>query len=564
MFLRTDPNARPRWSAVALSAALFAGPVLVVVGLVVAAGMAGGTLPAEARSDVPLQGEPAVARLLDGSDVLKKPNAANLFVGAGPLEIEEVVTSVPPQGLGAFDLQVTYDPNVLLVYIKEGSFLGSTNRLTKCTTTWKPGALHFSCTSAGKNAGPSGTGVLAVLNVHPSPDLKLRATKSNGIKVELNDVFAKTKLFYTSGKKITVRKVGDAKIIVRLLTGDVNGDCVVDLKDRDLVLARLGARKGSLKYIQNYDLQPPQKPDGDIDIQDLQVVSGRVGSTCDSPHAGQESPTPRPTKTPKMTPTPTPTVIGPPFKKLPPLVNLFLTAQGDKIPPDTCVGSTDFVELIETLDGPVLTPGQEIGGFSFQVNYDPLKVCVELRRGPAADQNMECEIEDSITAPALQGIAHMRCVPKSKDVTGPNTKEEEGRQIAIIVIRPQPDLYSKLIAGKQNGIVVQLLNKGCKLFDLQGFVIPPVSCDDADVTIRFLEADIAADCIVDGFDTQLASFHFGTQKGSLLYLERLDISPPGGDGEIDINDLQFIYGRFGSTCEIPHPSQPPSNPKAVP
>ena len=35
-----------------------------------------------------------------------------------------------------------------------------------------------------------------------------------------------------------------------------------------------------------------------------------------------------------------------------------------------------------------------------------------------------------------------------------------------------------------------------------------------------------------------------------------------GDGDIDINDLQFVYGRFGSTCANPWPAQPPVNPKA--
>ena len=35
-----------------------------------------------------------------------------------------------------------------------------------------------------------------------------------------------------------------------------------------------------------------------------------------------------------------------------------------------------------------------------------------------------------------------------------------------------------------------------------------------------------------------------------------------GDGDIDINDLQFVYGRFASTCGNPWPAQPPVNPKA--
>ncbi|MCH8850966.1 MAG: hypothetical protein IIC89_09090, partial [Chloroflexi bacterium] len=42
----------------------------------------------------------------------------------------------------------------------------------------------------------------------------------------------------------------------------------------------------------------------------------------------------------------------------------------------------------------------------------------------------------------------------------------------------------------------------------------------------------------------------------------LEPSKPQQDDDIDINDLQFVYGRFGSTCENPHPDQAPVNPKA--
>ena len=37
-------------------------------------------------------------------------------------------------------------------------------------------------------------------------------------------------------------------------------------------------------------------------------------------------------------------------------------------------------------------------------------------------------------------------------------------------------------------------------------------------------------------------------------------NPPATDQVIDINDLQFVYGRFGSPCATPWPAQPPVNP----
>jgi hypothetical protein len=34
-----------------------------------------------------------------------------------------------------------------------------------------------------------------------------------------------------------------------------------------------------------------------------------------------------------------------------------------------------------------------------------------------------------------------------------------------------------------------------------------------------------------------------------------------GDGDIDISDLQFVFGRIPSNCTNPWPPQPPVNPK---
>jgi hypothetical protein len=89
------------------------------------------------------------------------------------------------------------------------------------------------------------------------------------------------------------------------------------------------------------------------------------------------------------------------------------------------------------------------------------------------------------------------------------------------------------------------------------------------VTVRFLEGDVEPDCAVDSLDQQAIAFRWGATKGSQLYLERMDLEPSGfpgagvsGDGDIDIKDLQFVFGRHGSTCGDPHPPQPPVNPKA--
>lgn len=51
----------------------------------------------------------------------------------------------------------------------------------------------------------------------------------------------------------------------------------------------------------------------------------------------------------------------------------------------------------------------------------------------------------------------------------------------------------------------------------------------------------------------------------LLYTPFMDLEPSGqvkGDGDIDVKDLRFVFGRLGSTCASPWPPQLPVNPKA--
>ena len=86
----------------------------------------------------------------------------------------------------------------------------------------------------------------------------------------------------------------------------------------------------------------------------------------------------------------------------------------------------------------------------------------------------------------------------------------------------------------------------------QGHPIPIFSCEDAAITVRYLEGDVEPDCQVDAIDQQNIAFRWGARTGSLLYNSRFDLEPSGtvkGDGDVDIKDLQFVFGRHGSNCE---------------
>jgi len=273
---------------------------------------------------------------------------------------------------------------------------------------------------------------------------------------------------------------------------------------------------------------------------------------------------PAPTATP-VPPTATPPSVPRVFK-LPVLSNNFLERQGSKIPPLTCNESDDVSTLTEQINIPVATfnqkgEAQDLAAFEFEVRFDWTKVCVNLSAAGdwAGNPDVICVLNDKDNS-TLEGIARIGCVTIGKGV------DTDGMILATIEVRPQPELYSQLRPNQDNGNAVQILNQGCELADEQGHAIPIFSCEDADITFRYLEGDVdGPDCDVDVFDTQQVAFRWGVQKGNLLYNSFMDLEPSGavkGDGDIDIKDIQFVFGRFGSTCANPHPAQPPVNPKA--
>jgi len=273
---------------------------------------------------------------------------------------------------------------------------------------------------------------------------------------------------------------------------------------------------------------------------------------------------PLPTATP-VPPTATPPPIPRMFKS-PVLSNVFLHRQGLKIPPTRCDDSTDVGTLTEEINQTVATlspkgEAQTLAAFEFEVRFDPKKVCVNLVPSAEVQANTAfiCSVRDKDSS-TLEGIAQIGCVSIGKGVS------LTGLILATIEVRPQPELYSQLRPNQDNGNVVQILNQNCELADEQGHAIPIFSCEDADITFRYLEGDVdGPDCDVDVFDSQAVAFRWGVNKGSLLYNSFMDLEPSGqvkGDGDIDIKDIQFVFGRFASTCANPWPAQVPVNSKA--
>jgi hypothetical protein len=139
--------------------------------------------------------------------------------------------------------------------------------------------------------------------------------------------------------------------------------------------------------------------------------------------------------------------------------------------------------------------------------------------------------------------------------------------LTTILVKPQPDLFLRLHPTKNNGVVSTIIDENCEWADILGNPMAgmvngglvPV-CTDSTITIRMLEGDLNNDCNVDVLDEQGIAFRYGATFGLQLYNAYYDLEPQTGDFDIDIKDLQFVFGREGSTCQAPIPAQPPSAP----
>ena len=147
--------------------------------------------------------------------------------------------------------------------------------------------------------------------------------------------------------------------------------------------------------------------------------------------------------------------------------------------------------------------------------------------------------------------------------------------LALIHVTPEADLKYRLTPGQENGVVRTLLDENCELTDVygdpladsSGNLLPGIlsgglvaACTDASITVRILEADLNLGCEVDIIDDQMIAFRYGAVFGNEQYDPWYDLEPALKDFDIDIKDLQKVFGRSGSTCQDSIPDQPPSPP----
>jgi hypothetical protein len=246
-----------------------------------------------------------------------------------------------------------------------------------------------------------------------------------------------------------------------------------------------------------------------------------------------------------------------------------------------------------------------LGGYEFSVEYDnfviqsvnPCDIIFGLNgpnpdgaganRGPVDElessqpANGDCvdDVDGSLDGTCamslvLENIVHFGCVTSGMLPLGPGGPGPF--DLASLELIPHPDLNNDLFPGNNNGVLTVIKDNGCELVDVLGHPVAgsvngglTVECRDLAVTVRILEGDLDLDCDVDITDAQAIASHFGAFFGGLLYSKWLDLEPQFHDLDIDIKDVQKVFGRQGSTCnpEVgpppttgPIPAQPPLDP----
>jgi hypothetical protein len=158
------------------------------------------------------------------------------------------------------------------------------------------------------------------------------------------------------------------------------------------------------------------------------------------------------------------------------------------------------------------------------------------------------------------------CVSSGQQLGNPSPV---GVWLKTITLTPDPDMFLRVRPTKDNGVVSEILDENCEVADIYAsepwpFTLPgglTEDCADLTVTIRMLEGDINLDCEVNVLDEQGIAFRYGSFFGLLLYDYFYDLEPKLIDFDVDIKDLQFVFGRDGSTCQVPIPDgQTPSPP----
>jgi hypothetical protein len=253
----------------------------------------------------------------------------------------------------------------------------------------------------------------------------------------------------------------------------------------------------------------------------------------------------------------------PSVDKSPDLANLFICQAG----PCSGIGEGHLV-IIEKVQnvhtGDQNNDGIEdgLGAYEFTAEFDSFVVIsinpadIVFSPGGAGAARGPATCTFSIVT---ENFVRFGCV-----TTGQSRGPTGNFDLARLDIVPAADDAKDLFPGNDNGINTIVKDNGCELVDVFGHpVIGAINggltpfCNDAAITVRILEGDLNLDCKVDVVDEAMIAQHYGATFGSAFYDKWFDVEPRFHDLDVDIKDLQKVFGRDGSTCQNPIPAQPP-------
>jgi uncharacterized repeat protein (TIGR01451 family) len=273
-------------------------------------------------------------------------------------------------------------------------------------------------------------------------------------------------------------------------------------------------------------------------------------------------------------------------------VNLWLCTTGPDchvVDPDTgaeigkgALDVADYLFLREDTDSPndSDTDPEGLAAYEEQIKFDHKIFDVEVNdAGSDGLDNDADTVVDNIEESAIAGWRGnvscdvtivtenwimFGCLSAGQQLGNPSPV---GVWLKTISLTPDADMYLRIRPTKDNGVVRTIIDENCEVADIYASEPWPFTnagltedCSDLTVTVRMLEGDVNLDCQVNVLDQQAIAFRYGASFGLLLYDPWYDLEPKLTDFDIDIKDLQFVFGRDGSTCQNPVPDQPPESP----
>ena len=432
--------------------------------------------------------------------------------------------------VGSYDVLLDYgnddlgafEPGVLeFVDAVDGGFLGSTGRPVTCLPPSVDGiSVRIGCVTSGPTPpGPGGAGLIATVRFHvaamPSRPMLIRVSTASG---GTSDPGGDPQPFATGAyTTVTITPPGGAIAPAALASGDGRsgpGDAAGS--SAQFNESATPSRSAALFALIAFAAVAIAAMRSRLPKRTLAAVVAAIALALVA-----------------TTSVPTHAAPGPPLAAFtsPASANVFVGGSPTRI---------------DVRVAPVPAPG--LRSFQLDVAFNATLVTLSSAQGPflgSTGNNTSCDT----TYPSAAQL-RLSCTATGTPPSGPTG----AGVIATLEARPRASL--DLRSARNNGILTALDISTVTLTDASGAALNIADMRDATLAVRALEGDVNADCAVNIADEEMVASRYYRGDTMAGYDPALDVDPAAADGDIDLNDLQFVFGRSGSTCAAPLPPQP--------